>query len=314
MRLVPHACWCGAAEAAAIDTLDFGPHGSFPLLRCRGCGVYALDPAPTNEQLAHFYSSEYYGASRKKFIGPIAGLVGWFQQGRARLVHGRLPGPSRILDIGCGNGGFLIQMKDRGHRAEGTEWTQESAARVPSEAGIPVHVGDLLDLGLPDGAFQAATLWHVFEHLRQPAETLDRLHRLLAPGGLLFLSMPNHESTQADAFGTMWFHLDPPRHLFGFGVNSLSALLKAKGFDIVSTGTWSMEQNPYGIIQSLLNGLNFPRDRAYAALKGTSAAPGGQRLLDLGLVALFAPGAIAWSILESLAGRGGTMTVVARKR
>jgi len=285
----------------------------FRLARCAGCGVYTLVPMPTPGQLSRYYAEEYYGATRRKFVGPLADLVEWFQQGRARMVSARLAPDARVLDVGCGNGGFLLGMKARGFRAEGTEWTPESARRIPAEAGIPVHVGDLLEIDLAEGSFDAITLWHVFEHLAQPAETLEKIHRLLKPGGLLFLSMPNHESWQAERHGRHWFHLDPPRHLHGFGVRSLEGLLSSREFSVLHRHTWSLEQNPYGWLQSFLNASGFPRDRAYAALKGT-AHNSGTRLLDLALVFLLAGPSVVLSVIESLAGRGGTMTFVARRR
>lgn len=308
---VRRSCWCGGKRARVRARFRFGAD-RFTLVRCERCGVEALHPTPPPGVLAKYYATEYYGASPKKFIGPIARLVAWFQEGRARMVARAIPAGGRVLDIGCGNGGFLGQMRARGFAVEGTEWTRESAARVAG--GITVHVGDLLELDLPRGSYDAITLWHVFEHLAQPEETLRRIHGLLRPGGVLFLSMPNHESWQAALCGAGWFHLDPPRHLHGFGVRSLGALLRRCEFRVGSRHTWSMEQNPYGVIQGVLNNFFTPRDRAYGVLKGTSRAPVRQRLLDLFLVGVLTPAALAFSIIESMAGRGGTMTVVAERK
>ena len=154
----------------------------------------------------------------------------------------------------------------------------------------------------------------MFEHLRQPAETLGKIHEILRPGGVLFLSMPNHESWQGQTFGKSWFHLDPPRHLHGFGVKSLTRLLHDRGFDLAWTTTWSFEQNPYGIMQSILNAMGFPRDRAYSTLKGTNQGSSGDRLVDVALLAALTGPGLAMSAVEALLGRGGTMTVVSRKR
>ncbi|MCC7391759.1 class I SAM-dependent methyltransferase [Candidatus Sumerlaeota bacterium] len=318
-RRVERDCWCGARTARLVANVRVPDGAQFPLVRCEGCKVYALFPQPDDATLAHYYSNEYYGNSRKKFIGPVAKFVGFFQGGRARHVarevnrHRRCEEP-RLLDVGCGNGGFLMQMQQRGFAVEGTEWTADSARRIPASAGIPVHVGDLLTLDLPEKSFDAITLWHVFEHLRQPDKTLEKIHRLLKPGGLLFLAMPNHESWQAQRFGTNWFHLDPPRHLFGFGVKSLSALLRLRKFQLLAASTFSFEQNPYGYLQSVLNSRGWPRDRAYGVLKGTSRDAFATKLMDLMRVALLVPAALLYAVAEWRAGRGGTVTMVARKR
>lgn len=316
-RTTARPCWCGTDRARVRYRLVAADGRAFRMVECAGCGVHALWPTPTPDELRPYYAREYYGTGTRKFIGPVAKLVAMFQGGRARLVQHHVrhaPGQSpRVLDVGCGNGGFLVQLSERGFACEGTEWTADSAARVPTDAGIAMHVGDLLDIDLPAGRYDAITLWHVFEHLADPAATLAKINTLLAPRGRLFLSMPNQESLQAGLLGRHWFHLDPPRHLHAFGPRSLGTLLRARGFRIQWLTTWSFEQNPYGILQGTLNALGFPRERAYETLKGTRQLSAATRVIDLALVATLAGPSIAAAIAEAAIGRGGTMTLVARK-
>ena len=106
--------------------------------------------------------------------------------------------------------------------------------------------------------------------------------------------------------------LDPPRHLFGLGHRSLPALLAQSGFEVLSIDTWSLEQNPYGFMQSLLNAVGFERDRAYNTLKGQPRSLAG-KTMDLLLLALLVGPGLVWSSVLSLLGRGSTMTVIARR-
>jgi SAM-dependent methyltransferase len=310
---VSRPCWCGAAAARGVFEVTARDGRRYPLVCCEGCGIHALHPPPDDETLRVSYDAEYYGGSPRKFIGPLASLVSWFQQGRARLVGRRVAPGGRILDVGCGNGRFLERLAARGYVAEGTEWTAASAARAAGLPGVTLHTGDLLSLDLPGGAYDAVTLWHVLEHVRRPRETLERIHRLLAREGMLFLALPNQASWQARAFGPAWFHLDPPRHLHGFCPRSLRALLEVTRYSVRRMGTFSFEQNPFGFVQSLLNALGFPRDRAYQALKasGSRLTPAG--LLDLALVGGLAVPGVVLSTLSSALGAGATLTVEARK-
>jgi SAM-dependent methyltransferase len=315
-RTVARRCWCGSSEARPLWAVTT-PEGRFRYVRCNGCDVVAQWPQASDEALTRAYSAEYYGASREKFAGPIARLVSRFQQGRALRVRDELRthGPqARILDIGCGNGGFLLQLRELGFRnLEGTEWTSQSAARVPKRSGIQVHVGDLLQLELKPKSYNAIIIWHVLEHLRDPESTLRRCHDLLKPGGLLFLAFPNHESTQAQRYGRHWFHLDPPRHLHGFGPTSLAALFRATHFHLHDVTTFSFEQDPYGWIQSQLNQWGFSRERAYSTLKRTGDHGLVQRLEDLALLAALTPFGVGASLIAAAMDRGGTLQVIAQK-
>lgn len=309
------SCWCGCNTALPVASVSVvGGEREFPLVRCEQCGVFCLFPPPDDEELLHYYGADYYGASPRKFVGPIAKAVSWFQSGRARQVARHVPRGGKILDVGCGNGGFLRSMKQRNYDVEGTEWTEISARRASAESELTVHAGDLSTLDLPTRNYDAITMWHVFEHLRDPLETLKVARSLLNDGGVLFLSLPNHESWQARYFGASWFHLDPPRHLFGFGPRSLNVLLQLAGFGVDRRGTFSLEQNPYGFMQSALNAAGFPRDRAYGVLKSSVTLPTRTKILDLFLLSALAVPGVVLSSIASACGAGATMTVLATKR
>lgn len=309
---VDRPCWCGGRAASLLGSFQLERGETHPLVRCDSCGVLALWPQPTDEELLRAYSSEYYGSSRRKFIGPIAAIVGRAQGGRARMAARLLKPGASMLDVGCGNGGFLAQMKNRGFDVQGTEWSAASAARIPAEAGIRIHVGDLLDLHLPAQTFDLITLFHVFEHVRRPFEILKECRRLLRPGGRLVLSMPNAQSRQAKRFGLAWFHHDPPRHLFGFGIASLTPLLAQAGFHVERINTFSIEQNPFGFIQSFLNRRRPKRDRLYHTLKGLGQVGMRDRIVDLAWLAILTIPALVMSTWESIRGGGATMLVQAR--
>jgi SAM-dependent methyltransferase len=312
VRQPSRACWCGGEGASELGVFRLGDGEGFPLVQCNGCGVLALWPQPNDAQLQEAYAAEYYGASRRKFIAPIAAFVSMFQRDRANLVFRHAPRGSRVLDVGCGNGGFLVKLQKMGYDVEGTEWTDQSASRVPRGAGFPVHIGDLMSLRLAAQSYDVITLWHVFEHLRAPQAALLRIRMLLRPGGTLIMSMPNAQSAQARRFGLDWFHHDPPRHLHGFGPDSLGRLMEITGFQVRSLTTWSWEQNPFGWIQSWLNARGFPRDRAYQTLKGVRSVSLGTKAIDLGLVGLLTLPAMVIAAMESMRRAGATMTVVAR--
>ena len=314
LKKVQRYCWCGCNTAHFVFKVNTCRGEAFNLVQCDDCYVYCIFPAPDDATLLSYYDSEYYGTSSLKFAGPVARAVAVFQRERSKRVDRVVDQGGRILDIGCGNGGFIKEMKKRGYDVEGTELTEASASRVSKEANILIHIGDPLSLELSERSYDAVTLWHVIEHVRNPLELLRKVNFLLKDTGVLFLSLPNHNSWQAKAFGKAWFHLDPPRHLFGFGNMSLIRLLENCGFSVESANTFSLEYNPYGCMQSVLNRVGFPRDRAYGTLKLSNAIPPLSKITDLLLLGVLSLPAFAFELLASCYDAGATMNVIARKR
>lgn len=309
-------CWCGEKKTKPVFTLRRrGEREKFPLVRCVGCGTEFLDPMPTPEVLEKAYSPDYYGDGSKKFVGPFGILFRWMQDSRVRLIPPyELPDESEpiLLDVGCGNGNFLRGAKRANYLVEGTELSEASAARASGMGDIPVHVGALTDLDLEAGYYAVITMWHVLEHLPNPAETLRVAHKLLERKGHIFIALPNAASWQARYAGSLWFHRDPPRHLYHFSPKSLTKLLRATGFKPVRWWHFSLDQNPYGWLQGMLNRMGFPQDRLYEFLKGKERFS-ASILGEFCIAAILVLPAFILSLLEAGAQAGGTITVVARK-
>lgn len=325
---VGRSCWCGCEESEPLWTARDRNHGAYDYVKCCGCGLIALFPQPDIDTLNRAYGPSYYGKSGSKFIKPVSEAIRFFQRGRAveviREIRARksssenteeahAPSAMRLLDVGCGNGGFLYWCAKLGIDVLGTEFSDFSAHRARTFSGAEVLIGEVPHLGLRKSSFAAITFWHVFEHLREPDAYLSACHELLTPEGILFLSLPNAESVQARS-GPNWLHLDPPRHLFSFGLKSLDRLLDEYGFTRVKTRHLSLEQNPMGFLQSWLNQLGFQRDEFFEMLKGRGRTGILSRAAILSCVGVLAAPALAASLGEAVLGQGGTVTLLAEKK
>jgi SAM-dependent methyltransferase len=238
--------------------------GTWRLMRCAGCRSGFLDPRPTTDSIALAYAKYYtHGDHVAEPTGRLyelrRGLANDYLRARwgyasdplvpgGRLI-GRLaplrgatvdreirhlpasPG-GRLLDVGCGDGAFIAQMSALGWDAEGIE-PDPAAAATARATGLRVTEGFLRDLDddAHAAAFDAITLSHVIEHMHDPAQELAHAHRLLKPGGRLWIATPNLESLGYRRFGRDWLGLDPPRHLVLFTTASLARLLRAAGFE-----------------------------------------------------------------------------------
>ncbi|MHB1045223.1 MAG: class I SAM-dependent methyltransferase [Thermoanaerobaculia bacterium] len=293
----------------------------FSLARCEACSLVSTRPELPEEEIAAFYPPEYYGRRNRRFNVLFERLIVVFRERRARLIDRRAR-RGRVLDVGCGRGVLPAQLRRRGWDAHGLELSETSATHAREVLGIPVFVGPLEESPYEEGTFAAVVFWHVLEHLRDPRSALGRARRLLAPGGLLVVAVPNFESLQARVGGRGWFHLDVPRHYHHFGLGVLARLLDEEGFDVEDVSHFALEQNPYGWIQSLLNRLGFRQNLLYEALKSESArsgthpareAPLAFALMLLALVAVVPLSGLLFTV-ELLLRRGGTVEVWARRR
>lgn len=150
-----------------------------------------------------------------------------------RFLHAR---NGRLLDVGCGNGTFLMLMAKLGWKVMGIE-PDAIAARYAQDQGLEVVVGRLEDTKLEPESFDAITLSHVIEHIPDPVHVFKVLSCALKPGGVLVSISPNPCGMLSRIFGISWRALDPPRHLVLLGPRALAELSCNFGLQpIVLTG------------------------------------------------------------------------------
>ncbi|MBN1425180.1 class I SAM-dependent methyltransferase [Candidatus Fermentibacteria bacterium] len=211
---------CGESTATLVHEGRDRMHpreGTYHLLRCSNCGLIFLDPLPPPEEIATFYPQEYTCFSPAQSRGRFRGLEA--RRGIRRLcraVTGVAPHPGRILDVGCGTGDFLAGMRDLGWDVQGVEPNSHAAGYARTVNRLRVEERPFADGLFAPESFDVVTLWHVLEHVPDPAQTLGATARLLRRGGSAVITVPNVESWDARLFGPHWAGLDVPRHLFLF--------------------------------------------------------------------------------------------------
>jgi SAM-dependent methyltransferase len=208
-------------------------HGARELVRCGECGlvyVNALpDPASHHRQVGEslVYTDDQL-AKRPFFRRRAHELL--------ESIEGRQGRPGRLLDLGCGIGTELEVAIERGWSATGIELATGSL-RVAREQGLDVIDRPLAQAELPDASFDLVTVNHALEHMPRVRPVLADVRRVLKPGGVLFVSVPNLEAwqhrTRLDRFG-LAFNDD---HYLFFTPATLNRLLGSSGFDVIEMKT-----------------------------------------------------------------------------
>jgi ubiquinone/menaquinone biosynthesis C-methylase UbiE len=286
----------------------------FKILFCEGCGLGKTTPFLDESVLRSMYSSTYREEDATRFPTPLEKLIRVVREGRRRRVE-RFSAKGRILDVGCGRGDFLLMMRERGWECSGLELDNRVGSK--SKNGVDLKSGSLYDVRFPDSYFEAVTFWHVFEHVKDPEWTLKECARVLKPGGLLVLAVPNMGSLQSRLSGRGWFHLDPPFHLYHYSAENMKKFLEKNGFEVLKVRHFSFEYNPYGFLQSIYNRMGLKTNLLYDFLRSRAPKDALSRaalaftFVSLPVVAALSMGL---SLTEAALRSGGTIEVYARKK
>lgn len=283
--------------------------GDYALDRCRACATAVTRGAVPPQ--AH--ESGAYGGGAPRLSRAVAPLLRSFDRRRlAQLERAGAATPGRLLDIGAGRGRFVAHARAAGWYAHGLEPSQRGVDGAKAR-GIDLVHGTIRDADVPPGSLDAATLWHVLEHVDDPGLELDAIVAWLRPGGLLLVGVPNLASVQARIGGARWYHLDVPRHRIHFTVRGLEALLDAHGLEPVAVQHVLFEHNPFGLWVSFVSRFTRVPSWLYHALKHNAPLRSRDALVTA-LALPLVPLAVLLEALFGLARRGGTVAVVARKR
>jgi 2-polyprenyl-3-methyl-5-hydroxy-6-metoxy-1,4-benzoquinol methylase len=289
---------------------------------CSHCQVGFTVPFPSDEALSRLYSSGSYRSNDgTRFNAFTEFLVRYFTAGKKRKIKKFHRKKGTLLDVGCGRGLFLDIMKRDGWRVTGVEFNEETASYARIRYGIDVITAPALT-GLHDESYDVITLYHVLEHMQDPAAVLRTCGRLLKKHGLLVIAAPNISSLQAALGKSNWFHLDIPYHLHHFTPGGLRRLLLENSLKIVKVRQFDFEQNIFGWMQTLLNASGIRNNLLYNLLKKPelrrselAAARKRDVVLTVLLAPVFIPLSLILSVFESLVlRRGGTIQMYAFKQ
>lgn len=298
----------------ASDRLYGTTTRSFLLVECAECRLIRLYPQPTPLELRDFYPPGYWFAAGD---GPAERLEQRYRRfvlrDHVRFVERALreSGESGlVVDVGCGGGLFLQMLGARGTReVVGLDFSLDAASIATHNAGVPAVCATLSRAPLAPASCAAITMFHVLEHLYEPAAYLEAAHRLLKPRGRLIVQVPNAACWQFLLFGDRWNGIDVPRHLIDFRQSDLDSLLDHCGFEVLRHKHFSLRDNPAGMATSLAPGL----DPMARRLRPVPETPRMRLWKDLAYGAL-AVLALPFTLLEAACRAGSTIMVEARKK
>jgi SAM-dependent methyltransferase len=232
----------GTPRRYLTDRVVFSQDPPLRLGRCRACGTLYRNPRERGRELVSLYADEELDAEVLR--GLFAAQLHSYRTQAARLA--RAAGAAgRALEVGSYVGGFQAAAREIGWEVEGVD-VNGSAVAFARNAGFRVHEGEID--AVPEGrTFDAVAIWNCFDQLPRPRETLRAAKRLLRPGGLVVVRVPNggfyasvRKALTGPASGlarAMLAH----NNLLGFPYrtgytgSSLAKLVRSEGFEVAET-------------------------------------------------------------------------------
>ena len=206
-------------------------------------GAVSVNPLPSNEELATYYESKYWQAPDRTHTEDYSYDERNYLSLQSKVIESLVPLEDfNALDVGCGEGFLLKHLLDSGHHTIGLDMNDWAINKFnPSAAPhlVKGNVFESLDTFIVKSQkFDVIFLKHIFEHLPNPEELLQKLKQVLADPGFLVISVPNDFSDLQKAMRDQSFYQDKyfvsyPDHLHYFTRESLIKLLSSKGYSFI---------------------------------------------------------------------------------
>lgn len=259
--------------------LDYS-YDVWTIRECRDCGFVYIDKGPDYAKLFDELSWETttkVEEQRRADLRPVTYKASKLTRLRMHLLP-RLhmptlveiwaqPGP--VIDLGCGDGAQMDDMSTAfvpfGIEIS-TELAKAADQRFSVHGGACVNAPTLEGLqSLADGYFAAATLRSYLEHEMNPLPVLGEIHRVLAPGGVAIIKVPNYGSLNRMVMGRKWCGFRYPDHLNYFTPKSLKKMGEKVGFTAHYGLTYTLptSDNMYVVFKK-----DGGRARRYSSCKG----------------------------------------------
>lgn len=217
-------------------------YNDFSVLHCAACDVSWRSNMYSVDKIVDLYTTQEYAEHPYFQPGEHVDMDETRKGNYVRAIEviRRMVDGRRLLDVGCGSGGFVAMAKQEGWDVQGVELSPQLAERCRADTGVDVLTSSFEQAELGLERYDVLSFWDIIEHVRNPMLCLRKARDVLRPGGIALFCTPNERSLLArlgKVLYSLGYHypsyaLHPPNHTFFFSDRGLSRMLERAGLRV----------------------------------------------------------------------------------
>lgn len=234
----------------------------YTFVRCNSCSLVFTNPQVLKEKVEELYASALSNELWMEVLLSEAEKSwrdDYFKDNLSQIQ--RFVSPGRLLDVGCATGQFIQIAKESRWDVMGLELSDKASEYVRNVLNLPVLQSTIEDAPFKDDEFDAVTLFGVLEHVPDPIKVLTEALRVVKPGGVIAVIVPNVYSLLTMFLREKAVTFDGRNHLIYFSMKTLEKLFQNVSLEVAHKDTmlaglpniirYTQFYNPYGDYQGL---------------------------------------------------------------
>ncbi len=198
------------------------------MLQCSNCGAVVTPPNERAERKADYYEDDY---SLTGTVRASTEMHRYFRYPEYIRLIGEVvqhhPPPARWMDVGCDHGFFLDDARRYGYDVVGVEPSRQ-ARNYALNIGLQAY-GDVSET---TGEFDIVSMWHVLEHISDPAAMLDSLKEKMVKGATLCIRVPDAGGFWSRVLRDKWIWFQSHHHVVHYTSDTLRRIVERSGFEV----------------------------------------------------------------------------------